>query len=102
MIKENLNPDIQAMKNMTHTLEDLKPEAIYRLPCSLTGLYAEVDNCVPPAIIEMVEADDPMSAGCVDRYLTTDGHLVDCSIDFIDFSDWFEEELEKDKLPATR
>ena len=83
------------MKNMTHTLEALKPEAIYRLPCSLTGLDANVDNCNPPAIIVMVEADDPMSAGCVDRYITSDGQLVDCSIDSADFADWFEEELEE-------
>ncbi len=81
-------------------LEALKPEPappIYRLPCSLTGLDAEVDNCYPPAIIVGVEhADDPMSAGCVDRYITTDGQLIDCSISSVDFSDWFElEELEE-------
>lgn len=71
--------------------------AIYRLPCSLTGLDAEVDNCDPPAIIVGVEhADDPMSAGCVDRYITTDGQLIDCSIDCADFAQWFElEELEE-------
>ena len=64
--------------------------AIYRLPCSLTGLDAEVDNCDPPAIIVGVEhADDPMSKGCVDRYLTTDGRLIDCSIDSVDFALWF-------------
>ena len=70
---------------------------IYRLPCSMTGLDAEVDNCYPPAIIVGVEhADDPMSAGCVDRYITTDGQLIDCSIDCADFAQWFElEELEE-------
>ena len=69
---------------------------IYRLPCSLTGLDAEVDNCDPPAIIVAVEADDPMSAGCVDRYITTDGQIIDCSIDCADFAQWFElEELEE-------
>ena len=79
-------------------LEALKPEPappIYRLPCSLTGLDAGGDNCDPPAIIVMVEADDPMSAGCVDRYITTDGQLIDCSIDFVDFAAWFDEELEE-------
>jgi len=43
-------------------LEALKPEPappIYRLPCSLTGLDANIDNCDPPAIIVEVEhADD--------------------------------------------
>ena len=72
---------------------------IYRLPCSFTGLDAELDNCDPPAIVVVVEADDPMSKGCVDRYLTTDGRLIDCSIDSVDFAQWFEleelEELEK-------
>ena len=69
---------------------------IYRLPCSMTGLDAEVDNCDPRAIIVAVKADDPMSAGCVDRYLTTDGQLIDCSIDSVDFAQWFElEELEE-------
>jgi len=69
---------------------------IYRLPCSWSGLDSEVDNCAPPAIIVAVEADDPMSAGCVDRYLTTDGVLLDCSIDSVDFAQWFElEELEE-------
>lgn len=81
-------------------MKALKPEPappIYRLPCSLTGLDAEVDNCYPPAIIVGVEhADDPMSAGCVDRYITTDGLLIDCSIDSVDFAQWFElEELEE-------
>ena len=57
---------------------------------------AEVDNCDTHAIIVAVKADDPMSAGCVDRYLTTDGVLLDCSIDFVDFAQWFElEELEE-------
>ena len=74
--------------------------AIYWLPCSLTGLDANVDNCCPPAIIEMVEADDPMSAGCVDRYITSDGQLIDCSIDSSDFADWFEEELEEFEVEA--
>jgi ribosomal protein S14 len=70
--------------------------AIYRLPCSLSGLDSEVDNCNPSATIVVVEADDPMSAGCVDRYLTTDGQLIDCSIDSVDFAQWFElEELEE-------
>ena len=69
---------------------------IYRPPCSFTGLDAELDNCDPPAIVVVVEADDPMSAGCVDRYITTDGQLIDCSISSVDFSDWFElEELEE-------
>ena len=62
---------------------------IYRLPCSFTGLDAELDNCDPPAIVVVVEADDPMSKGCVDRYLTTDGRLIDCSIDSVDFALWF-------------
>ncbi len=62
---------------------------IYRLPCSFTGLDAELDNCDPPAIVVVVEADDPMSKGCVDRYLTTDGRLIDCSIDSVDFAHWF-------------
>ena len=69
---------------------------IYRLPCSMTGLDAELDTCDPPAIVVVVEADDPMSAGCVDRYITTDGLLIDCSIDSVDFAQWFElEELEE-------
>jgi hypothetical protein len=70
---------------------------IYRLPCSMTGLDAELDNCDPPAIVVGVEhADCPMSAGCVDRYLTTDGRLIDCSISSVDFAQWFElEELEE-------
>ena len=75
--------------------------AIYRLPCSFTGLDAELDNCDPPAIVVVVEADDPMSKGCVDRYLTTDGRLIDCSIDSVDFALWFGvdelEEFEVDK-----
>ena len=78
-------------------LEALKPEPappIYRLPCSLTGLDAEVDNCDPPAIVVVVEPGDPLSAGCVDRYLTTDGRLIDCSISSVDFELWFGEELE--------
>ena len=76
--------------------EDKMETTIYRLPCSYTGLDAEVDNCDPPAIIVAAEADDPMSAGCVDRYLTTDGQLINCSIDCVDFGDWFElEELEE-------
>ncbi|HZW97592.1 MAG TPA: hypothetical protein VFF56_01950 [Bacillota bacterium] len=87
------------MKNTkkTYTLtEDLKPLPTYLLPCSRTGLDANIDNCDPPAIIVEVEhADDPMSAGCVDRYLTTDGWLIDSSIEASDFSDWFEEELEE-------
>ena len=62
---------------------------IYRLPCSFTGLDAELDTCDPPAIVVVVEADDPMSKGCVDRYLTTDGRLIDCSIDSVDFALWF-------------
>ena len=81
-------------------LEALKPEAIYRLPVSRTGLDANIDNCDPPAIIVEVEADDPMSAGCVDRYLTADGHLIDCSIDFTDFAVWFDEELEELEVEA--
>ena len=76
--------------------EDKMETTIYRLPCSLTGLDAEVDNCDPPAIIVAVKADDPMSAGCVDRYITTDGQIIDCSIDCADFAQWFElEELEE-------
>ena len=67
---------------------------IYRLPCSMTGLDAEVDNCDPPAIVVVVEPGDPLSPGCVDRYLTTDGVLFDCSIDSVDFELWFGEELE--------
>jgi hypothetical protein len=67
---------------------------IYRLPCSMTGLDAEVDNCDPPAIVVVVKPGDPLSAGCVDRYLTTDGVLFDCSIDSVDFELWFGEELE--------
>jgi hypothetical protein len=68
----------------------------YRLPCSMTGLDAEVDNCDPPAIVVVVEPGDRLSAGCVDRYLTTDGRLIDCSIDSVDFAQWFDlEELEE-------
>lgn len=87
---------IQELEALGYTSLIAKPP-IYRLPCSLTGLDAEVDNCYPPAIIVGVEhADDPMSAGCVDRYLTTDGQLIDCSIDSVDFAQWFElEELEE-------
>ncbi len=88
---------------MTYSFR-LKPApapAIYRLPCSSSGLDSEVDNCDPPAIIAVVEADDPMSAGCVDRYLTTDGLLIDCSIDSLDFALWFDldelEELEENE-----
>lgn len=79
-------------------IEALKHEpapAIYRLPVSMTGLQADVDSCDPPATLVPVEPGDPLSPGCVDRYLTTDGHLIDCSIDSIDFGQWFEEELEE-------
>ena len=62
---------------------------IYRLPCSFTGLDAELDTCNPPAIVVAVKADDPMSAGCVDRYLTSDGRIIDCSIDSVEFALWF-------------
>lgn len=65
----------------------------YRLPCTLAGLDYEIDNCNPPAIVNVVNADDPMSPGCVERYLTADGKLIDCSIDSVDFGYWFEKEL---------
>ena len=73
-------------------LEALKPEPappIYRLPCSMTGLDAEVDNCDHAIIVGVEHADDPMSKDCVDRYLTTDGRLIDCSIDSVEFALWF-------------
>jgi hypothetical protein len=93
VIQEHEEPEIEPLK-----AQESEITAIYRLPCSLTGLDAEVDNCDPPAIIVPVEADDPMSTGCVDRYLTTDGRLIDCSIDSEDFAQWFElEELEVDE-----
>ena len=107
-----LDKEFNALMNEANALqtqaeqpfETKKPEPappIYRLPCSLTGLDAGVDNCDPPAIIVEVEhADDPMSAGCVDRYITTDGHLIDCSIDFTDFAVWFDEELEEFEVEA--
>ncbi len=84
--------------NMTQfTPEDVEiasAPTIYRLPCSWSGLDSEVDNCDPPAIVVVVEPGDPLSAGCADRYLTTDGRLIDCSIDSVDFELWFGEELE--------
>ena len=86
------------MKNTTRKkLEALKPEPapIYRLPVSLAELDANIDNCDSPVIEMVEEIDDPMSAGCVDRYITADGQLIDCSIDFVDFAVWFDEELEE-------
>ena len=88
------NPDLIGLLDEAFRLKPVS--TIYRLPCSSTGLGAEVDNCDPPAIIVVAEADDPMSAGCVDRYLTTDGLLIDCSIDSVDFAHWFDlDELEE-------
>ena len=87
------------MKNMTDTqqkvMEARMKNPIYRLPCTYTGLDAELDNCDPPAIVNIVDAGAPMSDGCVERYRTADGYLVDCSIDFVDFADWFGQELEE-------
>lgn len=83
---------VEDIDSLWDDFEDEMPEApaIYKLPCSYTGLDAEIDNCDPPAIIVGVEhADDPMSAGCVDRYITTDGRLIDCSINSAEFADWF-------------
>ena len=98
-MKTTSSQKLEAPKSLIDSAKPAPP--IYRLPCSLTGLDAGVDNCYPPAIIVEVEhADDPMSAGCVDRYITTDGHLIDCSIDFTDFAVWFDEELEEFEVEA--
>lgn len=74
---------------------------IYRLPCSYTGLDAELDNCDPPAIVEAVEMDAPQAPGYT-RYLLLSGEIVDINIDQFDFADWFEveelEELEEKEL----
>lgn len=90
----------QKLEDPKSLIDSAKPAPTYLLPCSRTGLDANIDNCYPPAIVVEVEADDPMSEGCVDRYLTTDGQLIDCSIDSSDFEDWFEEELEEFEVEA--
>lgn len=84
------------MKNMTMTQQ--KVMETYMLPCTLTGLDAEIDNCDPPATVVRVGHESmPMSDGCVERYRTADGYLVDCSIDFVDFGDWFGQELKEEE-----
>ena len=62
---------------------------IYRMPCTLTGLDAELDNCEKDSyVLECVSADDPLTDGC-DRFVTTDGVLFDCSIDSYQWAEWF-------------
>lgn len=62
---------------------------IYRFPCTLTGLDAELDNCEEGSyIMESVSVDDPLTEGC-DRFVTTDGVLFDCSIDSYQWAEWF-------------
>lgn len=62
---------------------------IYRLPCSYTGLDAEIDNCDPPADVIRVDADAPQADGYT-RYLLLSGEIVDINIDQFDFADWFQ------------
>lgn len=66
---------------------------IYRLPVSLTGFGADIDNCDDIVIESPIDMDEPMSPGCVERYITTDGALIDCSIDATDFGEYYQEEL---------
>ena len=62
---------------------------IYRMPCTLTGLDAELDNCEEGSyILERVRVDDPLTDGC-DRFVSSDGVLFDCSIDSYQWAEWF-------------
>lgn len=83
------------MKKLENMKKSTHPITIYELPCSMTGLDSEVDNCDPPAIIVKVDPCDPMSPGCVDRYLTSDGQFIDCSIDVVEWANWFETEIKE-------
>lgn len=83
------------MKNMTDTQQKVMETPIYRLPCTFTGLDAELDNCDPPADVIRVDAGDPQAYGYT-RYLLISGEIVDINIDQFDFADWFQlSELEQ-------
>lgn len=63
---------------------------IYRVPCSYTGLSAELDTCESVEIRRVHDTTAPIHAGCAGRYITTDGLVFDCSIDLVDFANWFQ------------
>lgn len=72
-----------------HYIVDVVECPIYRMPCTLTGLDAELDNCEEGSyILERVRVDDPLTDGC-DRFVSSDGVLFDCSIDSYQWAEWF-------------
>jgi len=63
---------------------------IYRLPCTLTGLDAELDNCEEDSYkLDHASISDPLPEGMT-RYITEDGVVLDCSIDENQWAEWFE------------
>lgn len=61
---------------------------VYQLSVSLTGLDAVRDNEDNPVIDRPLHRYAPMSEGCCERYLTSDGILVDMDVDSVDLGEF--------------
>jgi len=84
----------------TYAIEQvLEIPPIYRLPVTLTGLDADLDNVEPGNLVRCApdSADSELSEGCVERYRTADGYLIDLSIDSVDMGAWYGLDIEEEE-----